>query len=111
MRIERVIAQLEKELSCIVAQEIRDPRLGLITITRVILTPDLKEATVFFSSLNEKQQALKTLQRAKGFIRSCLAQRIRIRHIPELDFRIDESLEYSQHINQLIDEISRDHKK
>jgi len=110
MRIDRVVAQLEKEISCIVAQEIKDPRLGLITITRIILTPDLKEATVFFSSLSDKQQTLKTLQRAKGFIRSSLARRIRIRHIPELEFRIDDSLEYSQRINQLIDEIGRDHK-
>jgi len=111
MRIERVVAQLEKELSCIVTQEIKDPRLGLITITRIVLTPDLKEATVFFSSLGEKQQALETLLRAKGFIRSSLARRIRIRHVPVLDFRIDDSLEYSQHINKLIDDIHQDHTK
>jgi ribosome-binding factor A len=109
MRIERVVAQLEKELSYIVSQEIKDPRLGLITITHLVLTPDLKEATVFFSSLGEKQQALETLQRAKGFIRASLARRIRIRHIPLLDFRIDDSLEYSQHINNLLNEISKDH--
>ena len=109
MRIERVVAQLEKELSYIVTQEIKDPRLGLITITRLVLTPDLKEATVFFSTLGEKQQALETLQRAKGFIRTSLARRIRIRHIPVLDFRIDDSLEYSQHINNLLNEISQDH--
>jgi ribosome-binding factor A len=108
MRIERVIAQLEKELSYIITQEIKDPRLGLITITRLVLTPDLKEATVFFSSMGEKQQALETLQRAKGFIRTSLARRIRIRHIPVLDFCIDDSLEYSQHINNLLDEISKD---
>jgi ribosome-binding factor A len=111
MRIERVVAQLEKELSFILAQEIGDPRLGLITITRIVLTPDLKEATVFFSCLGEKQQVLNTLLRAKGFIRSCLARRIRIRHIPELDFRFDDSLEYSQHINKLFDEINKDHKE
>jgi len=111
MRIERVVAQLEKELSCIITQEIKDPRLGLITITHLVLTPDLKEATVFFSSLGEKQQALETLQRAKGFIRTSLARRISIRHVPELEFRLDDSLEYSQNINNLLNEINNNHKE
>jgi ribosome-binding factor A len=110
MRIERVVAQLKKELSYIVTQEIKDPRLGLITITRIVMTPDLKEATIFFSSLDDKRQALETLQRAKGYIRSSLARRIRMKFIPVLDFRIDDGLEYSQHISDLIDEINKDHK-
>lgn len=110
MRIDRVAAQLEKELSLIITQELQDPRLGIITITKVALTPDLKEATIFFSSLGDKQKGLETLQRAKGFIRTHLARRVRLRFIPDLHFKIDDGPEYADRINRLFHELDQDHK-
>lgn len=111
MRIDRVAAQLEKELSLIITQELKDPRLGMITITRVVLTTDLKEATIFFSSLGDKQQGLETLHRAKGYIRFHLAQRVRLRFIPELHFKIDDGPEYADRINRLFHELHPDPEK
>ncbi len=111
MRIDRVAAQLQKELSLIITQELMDPRLGMITLTRVVLTTDLKEATIFFSSLGDKQKGLATLQRAKGFIRSHLAQRMRLRFIPNLHFKIDDGPEYAEHINRLFHELNQDPQK
>lgn len=108
MRIDRVAAQLEKELSLIITQEMKDHRLGMITITRVALAPDLKEATVLFSSLGDKQQGLAILQRAKGFIRSHLARRMRLRFIPDLHFKIDDGPEYAERINRLFHELHPD---
>jgi len=110
MRIERVVAVLEKEVSLIISQELKDPRLGLVTITRVMVKPDLKNAVIFFTTLGDKKQDLATLQHAKGFIRTMLAQRIRMRFIPEIEFMFDESYEYGQKMEKFFEQISKDHK-
>ena len=91
MRKERVASVIVKEISNIVEHEIRDPRLGFITILSVDVSPDLKNAKVFFSCIGDKSQSLQTLTRAKGFIRSALAQRLRMRCVPDLQFEINQS--------------------
>lgn len=111
MRAERVASLLEKEISYIVSQELKDPRLGFVTITKVFLTADLKEATVYFSTLGDKVQDLNTLQQAKGYIKTMLARRIRLRFIPNLQFRFDNSYEYGQRIDDLFKKISKDNKE
>ena len=111
IRRDRVASVLVREISNIVTQEIKDPRLGFITITSVDLSPDLKNAIVYFSCLDDKQKSLKTLTRAKGFIRSSLATRVRLRTIPEIEFEIDDSYEHGRKIDELIEEISPDNKE
>lgn len=111
MRADRVASLIAEEISLIISQKIRDPQLGFITITRVVITRDLKEATVYFTTLGNKENDLVILQKAKGFIRTNLAHRIRIKFIPELKFVLDTSMEYGKKIDELIDEINRDNKK
>lgn len=123
LRHDMVQAQLKREISLIIHDELSDPRLGFITITKVELTKDLRYAKVFFSVLGNDQdykKCQKALESALGFIRRLVGQRIRLRFVPELDFREDRSIEYSIRIQQVLDEIgatnepkksSRVHKK
>ena len=111
MRKERIASLLEREISNIVAQKMSDPRLGFLTITEVVVSPDLKEAIVYFSCLDKKAETIETLKRAKGYIRSILAQRVKMRFVPELQFEFDDSYEYGMRIDALLDEISKDNKE
>ena len=111
MRKERIASVLEREISQIIAHDINDPRLGFVTITKVLVSPDLKEAVVYFSSLEKKDEAHNTLKRAKGYIRSILAQRVRIRFIPDLRFEIDDSFEFGKKIDALIENVNKNNKE
>ncbi len=111
MRSDRVASLIARELSFIISQEIKDPRLGFVTITKVFVSPDLKEATVYFTTLGDRKNDLTILQGAKGFIRSSLAHRIRIKFIPELRFAFDDSFEYGEKIDRLIEETNKGNKK
>ncbi len=111
MRKERVASVIIKEISNIVEHEIRDPRLGFITILSVDVSSDLKNAKVFFSCIGDKSQSLQTLTRAKGFIRNALAQRLRMRCVPDLQFEIDDSYKRGMEIDELFEEISSDNKE
>jgi ribosome-binding factor A len=110
MRKDRIASVLIRAISDIIEHEIKDPRLGLVTITTVDVTSDLKKATVYFSSLNDKDAGFATLNRAKGFIRTALAGRVRMKYIPEIEFKIDNSFEYGERIDALINKISKDNK-
>ncbi len=111
MRKDRVASLLSREISKIVAYEIKDPRIGFITITRVVMQDDLKMALVYFSSLGDKTEGLEILNHAKGYIRTSLAHRVRLKYIPQLEFKIDNSYEYGARIDALIEEINRTDKK
>jgi len=111
MRKDRIASALIRAISEIIEHEIKDPRLGLVTITTVDVTNDLKKATVYFSSLNDKEAGLATLNRAKGYIRTALADRVRIKYLPDIEFKIDNSFEYGEKIDALIDKISKDNKE
>jgi ribosome-binding factor A len=91
-------------------RQIKDPRLGgLVSITEVVTSPDLKYAKVFISGMcdeEEKKETLSVLVSASGFLRNELAGRLRLRHIPELDFRWDDSIEQGAHILELIDQVT-----
>lgn len=107
-RYERVAVALKKEISSIVHDEIKDPRLGFVTITRVELTSDLRFAKVFFSVLGSPDDYAKTkqaLDSSLGFIRRLVSQRIRLRFVPEISFRQDHSSEYSTKIEKILNEI------
>ena len=108
MRKDRIASVINREISAIIEHEIKDPRLGFVTITTVDVSSDLKTATVYFSSLNNKEEGLATLNRAKGYIKSSLAHRVRMRYIPNIEFKIDNSYEYGEKIDAILGKISPD---
>lgn len=105
IRVGRVAEQIKKELSLLLQNELKDPRIGFTTVTGVQLTNDLSQATIFVSVLGEDEQkeaSLKALQQANGYIRSEIGQKIRLRHTPELIFKIDQSVEYGNRIESIL---------
>lgn len=110
-RPEKVQEALRQEISKIVQQDLKDPRLGFLTITGVELTKDLRYAKVYFTVLGEtknKKLALKGLNSAKGYIKSLISDKIRLRYMPELDFRIDESFEHTKQIYDILDKLKKE---
>lgn len=107
-RQERVAEAIKKEVSLIIHDELEDPRLGFVTITRVELAKDLRYAKILFSVLGKDEEYKKTkeaLDSALGFIRRLIAQRIELRFAPEIAFKEDRSGEYSIKIQGILDEI------
>ena len=110
-RVNRVGEQMKKEIGDIISRKIKDPRVGFVTVTDVQVTGDLQQAKVYISVLGDEQQredTLKGLAKAKGFIRTEIGQRIRLRKTPELIFEFDETMAYGNRINSLIHELQRD---
>jgi len=107
-RVERVQATIMEEISLIVLKELKDPRVERVTITGVKLSKDLRNATVYFSVLGEKEdidQAQVGLDKASGFIRHRLGEKIRLRSLPELIFRYDDSIIRSARITELLEQV------
>ena len=106
-KIDRIASSFVKEISYILATEIRDENIKFVTITDCKVTNDLSFAKVYFTVLDEnrKEATLKSLNEAAGFIRKMLADRVKIRHIPELQFVYDESIEYGKKIENIIEDI------
>jgi ribosome-binding factor A len=108
--VERVAEAIKKEVSIIIHDELKDPRLGFVTVTRVELTQDLRQAKIFFSVLGKDEDYKKSkvaLDSALGFIRRLIAQRIKLRFVPELVFKEDRSTEYSIRIEEVLNEIKQ----
>jgi ribosome-binding factor A len=106
-RVARVNEQLKQEVSLLVRDEVRDPRVGLTTITAVQASPELDHAKVFFTAMGtdeEQQEALTGLRSAAPFIRSQLSRRLHMRRVPELHFELDRVLKEAQRIEQLLRE-------
>lgn len=113
IRVGRVGEQIKKELSQIIQTELKDPRIGFITVTGVEATSDLSQARVYLSVLGseeQKEETLKALGKANGYLRSELGKRMRLRHTPELLFKFDSSIEYGSRIEGLLEEINRENK-
>ncbi|WP_409292342.1 30S ribosome-binding factor RbfA [Peribacillus sp. SCS-26] len=111
LRANRVGEQMKKELSEIIGRKIKDPRIGFVTVTDVEVTGDLQQAKVYISVLGDEEQrqnTLKGLAKAKGFIRSEIGQRIRLRKTPEIFFEFDESVDYGNRIENLLTQIHKD---
>jgi len=105
-RAERVSDQMKQEIADILMRKIKDPRIGFVTVTDVEVADDLRNAKVFVSVYgSEKAATLKGLESASAFIRSELGKRMRMKFIPELLFRYDDSVERGAHINELLHEI------
>lgn len=110
-RISRINDEILKELSQIIRGELKDPRIGSLTsVVRVETTPDLKYCKAYVSVLGdheEKDNVMKGLKNASGFIRRLVAQRVNLRFTPEFTFKLDESAEYAIHMDQLIQQVSQ----
>ncbi|ACB85028.1 30S ribosome-binding factor RbfA [Natranaerobius thermophilus] len=109
MRKEKLQEELKKIISDILQREVKDPSVGFVTVTSVDLSGDLRHAKVFVSILGEKenqQDSLRGLEKATGFIRSELGKRVRLRHVPEIVFKFDESIEHGDHINKLLKQMN-----
>lgn len=114
LRANRVGEQMKKELGDIIGRKIKDPRIGFVTVTDVEVSGDLQQAKVFISVLGDETQrenTLKGLAKAKGFIRTEIGQRIRLRKTPEIIFEFDESIDYGNRIETLLHEIKEEDKQ
>lgn len=106
-RPERIGEQLREELSLIVSGELKDPRVGLVTVTQVKLSPDLRNARVFVSSLGPDEEvgkSLEALRSAAGFIRWRLGRSLHLRHTPQLHFVFDRAVRTAFRIEEILDE-------
>ncbi len=106
-RRARIADQIQRELAELIRLEVRDPRVGMVTLTGVELSRDQSHAKVFFTVLgapSDAEQAQEGLQRAAGFLRSSLAHRLTTRKVPDLAFAFDESVERGVRLSRLIDE-------
>ena len=109
-RMHKIDEEIKKEVSQIISQELRDPNItGLISVTKVKTTPDLRYSRIFVSMINAKSQQknLEILKKSSGHIRSLIAKRINLRITPELVFEFDESIEYGTRIDQILKEINK----
>ena len=107
-RLGRIEEEYRKELSQIIGYELKNPNVtGLISVTKVKVSNDLKYARVYVSILNAKnlKDTLAGLKKSSGFIRSELAKRVNLRNTPELVFELDDSLEYGSKIDTILKEI------
>ncbi len=111
-RIGRISEEMKKEVSAIIQNELKDPRLPkIVSVTSAEVTKDLRYAKIYVSVLGseeEKENALKGLKSAQGFIRREIGHRLKLRYTPELIFHLDNSIERGIYISKLIDETLND---
>lgn len=107
-RIEKVSSAIKREVSHIIQSELNDPRLGFITIVRVDLSKDLEHAKICYSVLGSKESVKNSqegLDSAKGYIKKLVGDRLKLRLVPEISFKLDKSCEYSIYISDKIDRL------
>lgn len=103
--------ELRDEISVIIARELKDPHVGFATITQVQVSPDLRYARVFvsvFGPPEQQKETLAALRRAGGFIRRQISGRIKLRHSPELQFSLDESIEQGARMDELLAQVKEE---
>ena len=108
VRVEKVQELMKQEVSDIIFNELKDPRIGFVTVTSVACTEDLREAKIYVSVMGDEKKSRDTLNglnSSLGFVRSEIGKRIRLRFTPEISFALDTSLNYSDHIQRLLNEI------
>ena len=110
LRMEKVQELMKQEISKIILQDIKDPRVGFVTVTKVGVTSDLRSARVFVSLYGSDEQmkaCWQGLKSALGYIRREVGRRVRLRYTPELSLALDQSLEYSAHIQKLLLDVEK----
>ena len=113
-RMNKIDEELKKEISSIISLELKNPHLtGLISVSKVKTTPDLRFARVYVTMINEKskKENLTILKQSSGYIRSAIAKKINLRYTPELIFEFDESIEYGSRIDEILKDITKDFNK
>ena len=107
VKIERLNHTFQEEISMILMREVKDEDIKFVTITGVDTTSDLSFAKVYYTVLDDskKEKTKEALEKAASFIRTKLAERVEIRHTPELKFIYDTSIAYGEHIDELIEKI------
>ena len=106
-RTDRIADMVQRELAQLIQKELRDDRLGLVTLSDVEVTKDLSYSNVYVTiyPAEQKEESLKTLNRAAGFLRSLLAKRLMLRTVPKLVFHYDDTLDKSDRINELLNKV------
>ena len=113
LRIEKLQELIKQEMSKMLLKELKDPRIGFVTVTDVEMTGDLREAKIFVSVMGDEEQvksSLEGLNSALGFVRREIGQRVRLRFTPEISFALDTSLDYGDHIQKLLLQVEGDFK-
>lgn len=113
-RVHRVEELLKEEISEILLKEVKDPRIGFVSLTDVEVSGDLRHAKIFVSVYGtdqEKEETMQGLKQATGFIRKLVGDRIKIYHTPEIIFRYDDSIEHGVYISNLIKEVRKEEKE
>lgn len=111
MRAERLAEVIRAEASAIIQRGLKDPGIGFVSITDVVVSGDLRHAKIFVSVLGDeeaKRQTMAALERAKGYVRSELGSRIAVRFVPEILFRLDESIERGTRISSLLRKVTEE---
>jgi ribosome-binding factor A len=105
-RAQRLAEEIREQVANMIASDLKDPRLGFVTVTRVELAHDLGLARIHVGVLGgeaEREKTLRALQQASGFVRRELGKRLRIRHTPEVEFRYDKGLDATDRVAQLLE--------
>jgi ribosome-binding factor A len=112
-RPDRVGEQVRQEISQMLLSEVQDPGVGLITITRVKVSPDLQLARVYYTLMGDakaKKETAQALARATPFLRRQLGGRMRLRRVPELQFHFDEGVEHQDRVERILIELAEERK-
>lgn len=107
-RMDKINEQLKQEISIIIDQDLKNTNItGIISVTKVKTSPDLRTTKIYISILNSKSKknTLDALKKASGYIRSEIAKRVNLKYTPELSFELDESIEYGARIENILKEI------
>ena len=110
-RSQRIESEIQRVLAALIAREVKDPRVGNVTVTAVSMAPDMGSARVYFTpfaALHPPAEVRAGLTHAAGFLRGELGRRLGLRHAPRLDFVFDESVEAAAHLTHLIDQAVAD---
>jgi ribosome-binding factor A len=113
-RAQRVGDQIQRELADLLRLHVKDPRIGMVTVTAVEVSPDLSHAKVFFTHLAGSERAsaaVEALQHSAGYLRSELAHRLKLYSVPQLHFAYDDSIESGLKLSRLIDDAIADDRK
>ncbi len=114
VRPGRVANALRREISNIIQEELKDPRIGFTTVTKVEITDDLRNAKIFYSVLGDAKQKKSTevaLNRAKGFIKKLIGERIKLRLMPDIIFRLDKTAEQRDRMDRLFEKIRKEREE
>ena len=110
-RSTRVADQILKETADLLRRRVKDPRLEAVTVTGVEVSDDLRHASVFYclkSEVEQRDGVAKGLAKAKGFIRGELGKRLRLRYVPDIHFKYDDSFDYGEKIDRLLKDLHHD---